>query len=1113
MVIRLSNMNPRLKRVLSQGWRLLRGLLLVVLVVVLLVLLVVSLPPTRGALVKVLFGQAHRFLPGELTVEDVSWPQLGRLELEGVVWRVSTGDTLAQLEHLAVDVDLQALRQRDLLVRELDLVAGPVDVPAILKIFPTQADSTVTLEPDSLAVSKPFLREGTLPLAPSVAVESMRATTKRIRVTDALILQSANLTANLEMRAGHGLGANVIQGRVRVNMQQDEMIVLNVDSLALALNADAQKRTFQLDSMFVRIPEAGPLAIREAWQGADPVSLRVGGQGHWTDTGLDFELKGQGFLPGPDHVRPLLPEDFPSEISGPLVGGFNIEASIADLAVPQPTGRVRLDFSQTQWLDRLLLVAAVDDGRAQIDTLNVALAGARLAISGTVDSTSVDARVEAGLDDPTLLHLLGGPALAGADARLDLQATVKGTWPVPDVNLDLVASARTADIDVPDLNCRIRTQNRLADVTLKLDQGMTTGAVVLDSLQLNWAGDLSRPDSLSHRFALGAWSPMGRVSLGGTGTIDTVRTIILDSLVVVGLDSTMRTEKPATIISGPGPKDLVVKDFQLEGSLGTVALDCSMGQSGLTLGVVVDLLMKESFLMHVAPNEMWQRGGGTDLSIQANIDLEGSNEGPVFTGQAGAALLPHRDDPSMGVDLDFYLVRGDSSGLGADLIIHAQDTSLLTGNFRWPGQPNMETGQWIPDPQRGLEVHFPDQTFDLTQLNQVMPPEVSLAGMLSFGGEVREEAHGNSAEGTSETDSFLQSAAIGAHLGINKLEVALPNRSRVALRVDTKVEGTVAEPMITGEIEVISGYVRIPEMPRSLLAVEGESMLWQAMQEAQAGEDSLATPDPLFPDDQGPGMEAAQPLFIPEMNLKLEMPGNMIVNGFGLNVELEGSLVATRGEDFEGTAMVVLAGHAGVRQGTLKFMNNIFEVEKADIRFNNAAPPNPHMDVQLMSDISGYTIYLKVSGFADDPLIELTSEPDMNEADIIAVLLFGQPANDLDNDQRGRASEENDPGAQLRENLAAMAVMFGGAGIQNQVSNTLGVDMVEMGSDSSGDSTIMVGKFITPKVLLKYNQSLEKSGTYFMTMEYRLSQYFKLISTYGQGEEASGLELKWTRRY
>jgi autotransporter translocation and assembly factor TamB len=59
----------------------------------------------------------------------------------------------------------------------------------------------------------------------------------------------------------------------------------------------------------------------------------------------------------------------------------------------------------------------------------------------------------------------------------------------------------------------------------------------------------------------------------------------------------------------------------------------------------------------------------------------------------------------------------------------------------------------------------------------------------------------------------------------------------------------------------------------------------------------------------------------------------------------------------------------------------------------------------------------------------------------------------------------------------------------------------------------MVGKFITPDIMLKYHQSLEKSGTYFMTLEYSLNRYFKLVSTYGQGEEASGGEIQWSKRY
>ncbi len=1122
MVSRQDGKNLWPLRLVQKGWRMLRGLLLTLLMVILVALVVLVLPISRGGLLRMVLSQAHRFLPGELSVEEVSWPGLGRLEIQGLVWRVAetdslagiaVGDTLAKIGDLRFELDLESLRAGDLLAREVSLMAVAVDVPSIIKLFPANSDSAGAGKANTSATSS-FLREGALPFVPSIAVQSLKLKIRDTRLSESLMLTEAELSGMLELRADHPAAVRLGQGRVRLEMRQNELMILNADTLELALSADYQKREFRLERLLVRVPEAGPPDIRDAWLKAEPINLRLKGEGSWTDTGLSVVLKGVGSLPGPDHLRPLLPAEFPARISGPLIGRFDLDATIADLSAPDPVAQVRMDFTETSWLDSFKLVAELDQRTITVDTLKVALMGSRLNLSGAVDSTEVEAKLDAQMLEPTLLHLLGGSSWADADAGLDLQASVKGLWPVPAVDLVLVASVRTTDLEVPTLNCRVQTLDRSAEVQLSLDLGMKVQTVEIDSLRLNWAGDLSRPDSLSHRFQLGVWSPLGRVALGGSGIIDTLRTVIVDSLVVVSLDSTMRTPQPFTVVHGPGPRDLLVENLRMVGGLGSIALDCSIHKSDLTLQMDTDLLLQESFLMMVAPNEFWNSGGGTDLSIKAAVDLKGSAEGPSFEGRASALLLPHRDNPEIGVDLDFYLVLGDSSALGADLDFHADKTSFLSGHFRWPGHPDLETGRWVAEAGRGLEARFSRQVFDLAQLNQIMPPDVELSGFLDFAGELREQAEDAGPGEPSVGRSFLSDALINAHLGVEKLEVKLPNRSRVALRIDTNLGGLVSDPVIEGKIEVLSGFFRIPELPRVLLPVEGESLLWRAMaQEVTAEGDSIGTGNGSDLKNQGPVLGEEKPAIIPDLNLSLEMPGNIIVSGFGLNLELEGSLQATRGVDHEGTAMIVLKGHAGVQQGTLKFMNNIFDVEKADIEFSQAAPPNPHLDVQLAAEVSGYLIYLKVTGFADDPVIELSSEPEMNEPDIMAVLLFGQPVNDLDNDQRGLAQQENDPGAQLRENLAAMAMVFGGAGLQNKMTNTFGVDMVEMGSGSSGDTTIMVGKFLTPRILLKYNQSLEKSGTYFMTLEYRLSQYFKLLSTYGQGQEASGLELKWTRRY
>ncbi|MBK9776727.1 MAG: translocation/assembly module TamB domain-containing protein [bacterium] len=128
-------------------------------------------------------------------------------------------------------------------------------------------------------------------------------------------------------------------------------------------------------------------------------------------------------------------------------------------------------------------------------------------------------------------------------------------------------------------------------------------------------------------------------------------------------------------------------------------------------------------------------------------------------------------------------------------------------------------------------------------------------------------------------------------------------------------------------------------------------------------------------------------------------------------------------------------------------------------------------------------------------------------------MVFGRPFNELDSEQAGGLGSERTPAQQLQQNLQGLAMVFGASGVQNRVAGSIGVDQVQIGSDTAGSSTLVLGKFINPRLLLKYHQSLARSGAYFMTLEYTISRLFKLISTYGQGEEASGVELRWQERY
>jgi len=405
---------------------------------------------------------------------------------------------------------------------------------------------------------------------------------------------------------------------------------------------------------------------------------------------------------------------------------------------------------------------------------------------------------------------------------------------------------------------------------------------------------------------------------------------------------------------------------------------------------------------------------------------------------------------------------------------------------------------------------------------------MSFDGEFEIAAEVRITPPGRGTGTVDSTAVIPLEGSIEGSLGTPLLRIDLPNRSWLETTVGLTLTGSLANPKVGGKVEVTEGFIRIPEIPRNLHPIEGNSLLWVLQDSLVAAMDSSAVDSVLsvievtdqdslmvflVPEQVGPALDPPGQTLLPDLDIEVVITDDLRIIGYGMDIELGGSLVIGRGFDEDNLPGPALKGEIKVRKGTLKVMNRMFDVERGNIKFTETVPANPHLDLMLETQVGAYLVRILVSGHAVDPVIELTSEPDLSEEDIMAVLLFGQPMNDLDNDQRGRMQEENDPSKELQKNLAGLAFALGTKGLQDSMSDSFGVDMVQMGSDSSGDSTLMVGKFITPDMVLKYNQSLEKSGTYFMNLEYSLNRYFKVITTYGQGEEASGAELRWSKRY
>jgi hypothetical protein len=852
-------------------------------------------------------------------------------------------------------------------------------------------------------------------------------------------------------------------------------------------------------------------------------------------SGLDLEVDLDGF--DVSQFQPWLPEDYPYQEIGFVSGSLGFTGSYAE---PHATGSVRLDLGSTSGVERGLIVGAAEADvgafleqgirqlSARLDTLDIALPGVNVEASGHLAPEGIGLDLQVDLDSSEISERYSSELLSDAEVELQVSAGVTGTLADPVVDAKIDGGGRLAGYSVPTFDFFLQGDRRQVEAILNAGGGLDLQGTVLDSVHAEVRGMMAGLDSLSADYALAVWEEDYYLALGGAVRGDSLRVFRLDSLVVGGMGKEMRTHESATLTLGPGSRDIELTALDIEGDLGSITAEGLWNDETMDLASDIDLLLAEGLLQQLLPMSLWSMNGGVDLKLDVSAELEGTDSEPEIAGKARARLLPHRQESPFGVDLDFILSQGDSAGIRAEMALVSADTVLLQAKLVWPGNLDLARGIWEPDPRQDLALKVPAQHLDLERLNRRLPAEMAFDGEVEIEAEVRITSPGRGVGTVDSTAVIPLDGSIEGSLGTPHLRVDLPNRSWLETIVGLTLTGSLANPKVGGKIEVAEGFIRIPEIPRNLHPIEGSSLLWALQDSLLAAMDSTATDTVrtarnragrdslmvfLAPEQLGPALDPSGQTVLPDLEIEVVITDDLRIIGYGMDIKMGGSLVIGRGFDEDNAPGPSIKGEIKIREGTLKFMNRVFDVERGNIKFADAVPANPLLDLMLESQVGAYLVRILVSGHAVDPVIELTSEPDLSEEDIMAVLLFGQPMNDLDNDQRGRMDEENDPSKELQKNLAGLAFALGTKGLQDSMSDSFGVDMVQMGSDSSGDSTLMVGKFITPDIVLKYNQSLEKSGTYFMNLEYSLNRYFKVISTYGQGEEASGAELRWSKRY
>ena len=202
-------------------------------------------------------------------------------------------------------------------------------------------------------------------------------------------------------------------------------------------------------------------------------------------------------------------------------------------------------------------------------------------------------------------------------------------------------------------------------------------------------------------------------------------------------------------------------------------------------------------------------------------------------------------------------------------------------------------------------------------------------------------------------------------------------------------------------------------------------------------------------------------------------------------------------------------GEVRALRGHLTVLGKQFKVEEGIVTFTGSTPPDPNLDVTAVHRSRYGDITVVVGGRASTPELRFESTEYDDEADILSILLFGAPMDEL------RPGSSTDQGDELGI-LAAM-----GFARANQVLAKLfghsAVDMINLETNPAGPGSfgIEVGKSISDRVFLitryRFGGVQDEENVFEAQLEIQITRSLYIEMRYGDAGNG-GLELFWKRK-
>jgi translocation and assembly module TamB len=331
-------------------------------------------------------------------------------------------------------------------------------------------------------------------------------------------------------------------------------------------------------------------------------------------------------------------------------------------------------------------------------------------------------------------------------------------------------------------------------------------------------------------------------------------------------------------------------------------------------------------------------------------------------------------------------------------------------------------------------------------------------------------------------------------LALSRWPAIETQRYRATVAGNIEAQGPLGKPSLKGQIEVLNAELR-PDLAflgrgkRPLTRDETIVIIRGEEPEAAQTQENKTTRPP-----------ESELLKTARVDLSVSIPNQAWIRHPEANVELSGKLRAVK----EAGKEITLIGTIRVVRGWIGFQGRRFNLIRGEVEFRGDETLNPALDIVAQYRVQQYQVEVIVTGTLDKPVLTLRSDPALEQADILALLLFGKPLNTLNRNEQNT----------LQQSAAEMAGGFAAAKVAEALSEALGLDRLglDLGEIDAGGGQIGLRRYIGNRTYVSISQDLSGEAGQEVSIEYQIGPDWKITSSTST-TGSSGVGILWHKRY